>query len=85
MGAYTCIVLRKSAASGIRFNRTPIQKLKSDGSLAATFAVQGLGDQFWSKDFFVTPDGKVFQVAYTATGEFYVFEFDADGSVEKRA
>lgn len=65
-------------------HQAPIQKIKADGAMAETFTISDFSTQFWAKDFFVTGDGRVFQIAYSSKPEFYVFEFSGDGSLKTK-
>jgi outer membrane protein assembly factor BamB len=65
-------------------HQSPIQKIKADGSLAESFKVDDLASKFSARDFFVTKEGDLYQIAYTEKHEFYVLEFSSDGSLKTK-
>lgn len=63
-------------------HQTPIQRVKPDGSLAEIFNNTDAMPNLEGMDFFISPDGDVFQVAYGEKQKQYVISFAKDGSVK---
>ncbi len=55
----------------------PIEKIRPDGSLAATFRITDASPDSIGKNFFVTGSGRVYQAAWTPDGTVYVVEYSS--------
>jgi hypothetical protein len=66
-------------------SRSPISRIKPDGSLAGTFKITDVSPDLFSLDFFVTGDGKLFQAATSSREKaVYVVLFDNNGSFKSK-
>ena len=62
---------------------TPVQKLEPDGTVSTVFQFHNLSDgseTLMAKDFTVTPDGEVYEIAFTEKRDLYVLSFSSNGS-----
>lgn len=64
--------------------KIPIEKIKPDGSVAATFRITEASADISGKDFFVSGDGRVYQAGFMPDGAVYVAEFASGGSLKSK-
>lgn len=76
------IYIRLARADDHVGTKLPIQKIKPDGNVTATFKVTDAGPDIDAMDFFVSGTGKVYEEAWDRIGRMHVLEYSSDGSLK---
>jgi hypothetical protein len=80
---YVRIYGLESARNG-NLLQVPIQKVKTDGSLAETFEITSFDPDASGADFFVASQGELYQSAWKNRNEMYLVRFASDGSMKSK-